>query len=153
MNELINGTNKILLISVSGGDYYPIGCLDSNSFEESVEMLGTSVRTNSGGWSSSVPTKQSYGISFSGLVTKESEIDGVVTYNDLRIIKRSRQVIQWKITDNEIEETGAGYIINLSDSANIDEFVSFNGSIQGVGIPTISGVTSNDLVVDLNTQL
>ena len=154
MNELLNGSYKILLISINGDPYYPIGCTTSNSFTENVEMLGTTVRTNNGGWASSVPVGQSYSFSFSGVVTKLHTIADTVTYNDLKIIKRSRQIIQWKTTDGRgFEETGVGFITSLSDAAGIDEFISFSAGIQGVGVPTISAETSNDLVVDLNTQL
>jgi len=154
MSNFINGTYKILLISLSGNPYYPIGCLDTNSFSETVDMLGTTVRTNNGGWKSSIPVGQGYNISFSGLVTLEQTIAGSTTYNDLRIIKRSRQIIGWKITDGSgFEEKGAGYITALSDEASIDNFVSFSGSIEGVGVPTISAATNNDLVADLNTYL
>ncbi len=62
--EFINGEIRILYIKQSG-DFYPIGCLTSNSFSEDFETIGTTTRDNDG-WATSRPTKQSYTISFDG---------------------------------------------------------------------------------------
>ncbi len=153
MNDFINGTYKVL--SIKQDDVYlPIGCLTENSFEESVDMLDTTTRDNSNGWKTSRPVGQQYSISFSGLVTAESLIGGVVTYNDLRNIKRGRQLIEWKVeADVGATEYGGGYINNLSDTAAIDEFVSFSGSIVGFGEPTTNPNIDGALDEELNFEL
>lgn len=66
------------------------------------------------------------------MVTDEIVISGKVTYNDLKLFKRSRTLIDWKVIDNvQDDEYGVAYISDLSDSAGIDEFVSFSGSLTG----------------------
>ena len=134
--KFINGTEQILYIKVEGV-YFPIGCLTENSFSETAEMIDTTVRTNKNGWTSSRPTNQSYSISFSGLVLLEYLQAGTVTYHDLKRIKRTRLLIEWK-TDGGINnpEFGFGYITHLGDTAAIDNFISFNGSITGWGEPS-----------------
>ena len=130
--DFINGGFRILYLKVDDV-YTPIGCLTSDDFNEDIEMLGTTTRDNPNGWKSSVPTKQSFSCSFSGLVTKEKVIGGLVTYYDLKILKRGREVLEFKLGD---DETFNAIITSLSDSANIDEFNSFNGSLEGVGKST-----------------
>jgi len=90
--EFINGTLKVLYIkrdadNEAGYEYLPIGCLTDNSFSESADMLDTTVRTNTNGWTSSIPVGQSYSIDFGGLITAESLSSTFITYNDLRNIK------------------------------------------------------------------
>jgi len=132
--SFINGEIRILYIK-KDGLYYPIGCLTSNSFNETVEMIPTTTRDNPNGWTTSRPTSQSYDISFDGLVDSDPELADTVTYKYLKAFKRSRILIEWKIADDTLSnyEFGKGYITGLSDSASIDEFVSFNGSIEGFG--------------------
>ena len=132
----INGEIRILYIKVVD-DYLPIGCLTSNSFSEGVETIEGTSKAITGGWTSTRLTNQSYNISFDGLVLNTDIVAGKVTYNDLRVLKRGRTLIEWKIDDGVLEaEIGSGYITNLSDSASIDEFVSFSGSIVGFGLIT-----------------
>jgi len=153
MSDYINGTYKVLSIKVDK-NYLPVGCLTDNSFEESVDMLDTTVRTNANGWRSSRPITQNYSISFSGLVTADSLISGILTYNDLRNIKRGRQLIEWKISaDVGADEYGSGYITNLSDTAPLDDFVSFSGGIVGVGEPTVNPNIEGALDEELNFEL
>lgn len=135
MNEFINGALKKLSIK-QDGVYLPIGCLTENSFEESSTMLGTTTRDNADGWETSIPVSQKYNISFSGLVTNDIISDGVVTFKALRDLKRQRQLVDWKIDDGFGDpDYGQGYINTISDSAVIDEFVSFSGGLVGFGEP------------------
>lgn len=151
--SFINGTYKVLSIKV-GEVYLPIGCLTENSFDESVDMLDTTTRDNPNGWKTSRPVGQQYSISFSGLVSSESLISGLVTYNDLRNIKRGRQLIEWKIeADVGVTDYGQGYINSLGDTAAIDEFVSFSGGIVGYGEPTTNPNIEGALDEELNFEL
>ena len=70
MADFANGAYKVLYIKV-GEVYFPIGCLTSNSFSEEVAMLGTTTRDNSDGWKTSIPTLQSYNISFDGIISRQ----------------------------------------------------------------------------------
>ena len=134
----INGTNRIIYIKWEE-DFLPVGCLTSDSFSETVEMLDTTTIDN-GGWKTAVPTMQSYNITFDGLLINTNFNGGdfaKVSYDRLRVLKRSRTLIEWKTQDENLTfvDSGFGYITNLSDSANMDEFITFNATIQGQGMP------------------
>lgn len=137
---MINGTDNILYIKFNEElDFYPIGCLTSNDFTEDSETLDTTTRDNKG-WKTQVATNQSYSISFSGLVINTIFAKGdfeKISYDRLKLIKRNRLIIDWKIQDSELQfiESGKGQIINLSSPSNIDEFVSFDATLQGYGEP------------------
>ena len=134
----IDGSNRLLYIKWEDV-YLPIGCLTGDSFSESSEMLDTTTRDNAG-WKTSTPTLQSYNISFDGLIIN-SEFEGgnplKLSYDRLRILKRSRTLIEWKIADSEdlFVDLGKGYLKDLSDSSSIDEFISFSAEIEGYGEP------------------
>jgi hypothetical protein len=135
MEKFINGTTQVLHIK-QDGFYFPIGCLVGNSFEESVDTIPTTTRENLNGWESSRPTNQRYSISFSGLVLSDRFDATVITYEQIRILKRQRILIEWKISrEPNNDDYGFGYITSLGDSSNIDEFVSFTGEIMGQGVP------------------
>ena len=90
----INGSNRILYIKIDE-TYLPIGCLTSDSFSESVEMLTTTTRDNAG-WATSTPTTQSYNISFDGLIINTFFNGGdftKISLDKLRDLKRNRTLI------------------------------------------------------------
>jgi hypothetical protein len=65
----------------------------------------------------------------------------LISYDRLKIIKRSRELITWRIMSaspfpSYIEE-GEGYIIELSENSPVNEDATFSGSIQGWGVPRI----------------
>lgn len=135
----IKGTDRIVYIKWED-EFLPIGCLTSDSFDEDVEMLPTTTRDNNG-WRTDVPTNQGYSISIDGLLINTNFNGGdfsKVSYDRLRVLKRSRTLIDWKIQDINLTfvDSGKGYITNLSDSASIDEFITFNATILGYGEPT-----------------
>ena len=138
-----NGTYNILFIDFGSG-FFPIGCLISNSFSEEIETIDSTTRDNAG-WKTQTLTNQSYNIEFSGIVINTLFNKGdftKISYDRLKDIKRSRQLIDWKIEDTELQfiESGKGQITNLSSESNIDEFVAFSASLQGYGAPiSISG--------------
>ena len=130
----INGDIELLYFKIDG-IYTPIGCLTSNSFNEEVDMLNTTTRQDAG-WESSRPTMQRYSISFAGLVTDDINFSGVVSYASIRNLKRQRTLIDWKISrGNGYDDYGQAYITNISDSAEVESFVSFEGSMVGYGSP------------------
>lgn len=136
---MLNGSYKILYI-YSGVDFFPIGCLTSNAIEESVSMLESSTRDNSNGWRSSVPTSQSFSISFSGILTLDDRGATVITYAQLKALKRARTKIQWKIDSSEGGDTdqGYGYITSLSETQEVDNAITFDGAITGSGDPSVT---------------
>lgn len=151
--DFINGTLQILYIKIDEV-YLPIGCLTDNSFSESVDMLDTTVRTNTDGWKTAVPTNQSYSISFSGLVPRESLVADFVTFYQLQQLKRNRTQLEWKLEGGlDATEYGEGYINSISRPSNIDEFISFSASLQGQGKPRINPEITGALDDELNTEL
>lgn len=132
--SFINGSLRILSIKLEG-NYLPIGCLTSNSFSESSEMLGTTTRDNTNGWTSSIPTNQSYSVPFDGLIGSEYSSTSKITYYQLQIYKRTKAKIEWRVDDGLGNyDFGSGYISDLSNANSVDEFVSFSGTITGFGI-------------------
>ena len=132
----INGQDRILYIKLEG-EWLPIGCLTDNSFNESSDMLGTTTRDNINGWQSSVPTNQRYSVPFSGLVGLEYSSETLVTYYQLQIFKRFKDLIDWRVDDGLGNfDSGQGYITEINNANAIDEFVSFDGVIEGFGIPS-----------------
>jgi hypothetical protein len=139
----IDGADRILYIKQEDV-WLPIGCLSSNGFSESSEMLGSTTRDNTNGWKSSVPSNQTYSLSFEGLLGTVYSSTTVVTYYQLQIYKRLKDLIEWRVDDGLGNyDFGSGYISELSNTNLIDEFVSFSGVIVGAGI------VSNDEVARL----
>lgn len=136
----INGTYNILYIDYGSG-FFPIACLTTNSFEEDVDKLETTTRDNTNGWRTYTMLNQGYNIPFEGIVINTLFAKGdftKISYDRLKEIKRNRQLIDWKIQDNELQfiESGKGFIDQLSSASRIDDFVTFSGNILGYGEPT-----------------
>lgn len=147
--DFINGADRILYVKINGA-YLPIGCLTDNSFEESSEFLDTTTRDNQG-WNTSRPLNQQYSISFNGVQVVSSVAGGnfnVASYDKLKQVKRSRQLLDWKIQGLvfPIVDYGKGYISSLSEVNALDEFMTFTGSIVGYGKP----LTATSQLVLLN---
>ena len=130
----ILGENEILYLKTETA-YLPIGCLTSHAFAESVDMLDTTAQ-NDGGWETSIPLRQRADISFSGLVTAEGVSSTMVTFLDLRNRKRRRDKVEWKISRADgYADYGEGYITNISESAEVESLITFDGSIKVYGSP------------------
>lgn len=122
--------------------FFPVACLTSSPISESVEMIDTTTRDNQG-WKTSLPTNQSYTISLSGLMVQDDEDsnNGVLSYRELRQMKRNRELIEWKreTLGGYYIDSGKAYITSISDSDEADGFITFNVSLVGFGIPDDSG--------------
>lgn len=148
--EYYNGSDRILYIK-QNGNWLPIGCLTSNSFAESSEMLPTTTRDNNG-WSTARPTTQNYSISFEGIQINTMVASGaftVASYDKLKILKRDKMLLDWKIQGTLFPTVDYGkcYINELSEASAVDDFLSFSGSMIGYGIPltrTIGDFVLND---------
>jgi len=143
---MINGTYSILYLDIGEG-FLPIGCLTSNGFSESVETLD-STNIENGGWKTYVLTNQEYSIDFSGVALNTLYNGGDTTkfsYDILKLIKRNRLLIDWKIQDNQGNiDNGKGYLTDLSSESNIDEFITFSATILGYGIPVSTNINPID---------
>lgn len=134
----LKGENRVLFIK-KDGVYFPIGCLTSNSFSETASTIGTTTRDTVDGWSSSRAVRQGYSISFAAIMTDGTDAASVITFEEIKALKRSRMIIEWKIASTELDpsaEEGIGVITALSEGADAgDGFVTFDGSIEGLGLP------------------
>lgn len=129
-----DGEVRVLYI-LSEGDYVPVGCLTSNNLEETVEMIDTTTR-ESGKWSTSIPSTQSYNIPFEAV--QEHNDNSILSYTDLKVLKRARTKIQWEIRGGGLpEDSGYGYITDLNESNSVGEFLLFSGNIRGYGEPVL----------------
>jgi len=154
MSNFKNGTFKLLYIFVTD-TYFPIGCLTSNSFSEQSDMLETTTRQNSEGWKSSIPTNQSFSISFNGIITTDDKSGTILTYEDLKTFKRDKTLISWKtnLEDTGFSEFGMGYIRSLSNNAEVDSFIDFSCEIEGYGKPVTQLDTQENLNYTLNVTI
>lgn len=154
MSNFKDGTYKLLYIFVVD-TYFPIGCLTGQSFSEQSDMLDTTTQQNAGGWKSSIPTNQSYNISFNGLITTDNKSGTILTYNDLQLLKRNKTLINWK-TNNEstgYSDFGMGYIQSLSNNAEVDSAIDFSCEIVGYGEPVLQLDTQENLNYTLNVTI
>lgn len=132
------GEDRILYFKING-QYMPVGCLTGNSFEESSEVINTTTRDNQG-WITSVPLVQSYSFSFEGLQINTTAAGGnfaVASYDKLKQLKRDKIRLDWKIQGSScpIVDYGKCYIVALSETNNVGEFLSFSGNATGFGKP------------------
>lgn len=138
--EYYKGEDRILYIK-QNGNWLPVGCLTSNSLSENSEMLPTTTRDNDG-WNTSRPTNQSYSVSFEGLQINTTVAGGtfsVASYDKLKLLKRSRTLLDWKIQGTLFPtvDYGKGYITDISEASAVDEFLTFSGTLTGYGIPRV----------------
>lgn len=145
--EFFNGDDRVLYINILG-KYLPIGCLSSNSMSETAMMMPTTTKENNG-WESAIPTTQGYTISFSGIQVNSTLVGGsfnVASYDKIKLMKRDRTRIEWKIEGAKFPtvDYGSGYFSEIGEANTVGEFMTFNGSIQGFGKPL---VTSKGTVV------
>jgi predicted secreted protein len=137
MADFIRGEERILYIKFDGS-YLPIGCLTSNPLNESTETIDTTTRENSG-WRTELPTTQSYGINFDGIqILTTTGGDGTkLSYDRLKVMKRSRERVEWKIEDADLRfiDIGYGYITEISEGNEVGGVLTFSGRIVGFGMP------------------
>jgi len=134
--ENYKGEDRILYIKVEDV-FIPIGCLNQNSFSESVDTIDTTTRENQG-WTSVRPVMQSYNISFDGiqiLTTTEQGDTTKASYDLLKVLKRNRTLLDWKIMGSTfpIVDYGQCYITDLSEATPVNELITFSGTLTGYG--------------------
>lgn len=147
----INGNNRILYIR-QGANFVPIACLTNNSFTESSSTFSITTRLD-GGWIKEVPDQQSYSLSFDGI-----NQDTGLSYLDLQTLKREQILIEWGIgSEGNVNESGKGYITDLSSTDPTNNNSTFNGTINGYGKPesggSAIGVNTEDFLTDGDDNL
>lgn len=152
--EKIRGKESLFYIK-KNNVWFPVSCLTSSPITEDVEMIETTTRQNEG-WKSSFPTNQSYSISISGLVIRDDEDSNseILSYRELRKMKRNKELIEWKrkTLAGYYVDKGFAYITSISDNDEAEGFISFQATLQGYGSPNedheriyILGNSDNDI--------
>lgn len=139
--NFIDGEERILYIK-EDETYLPIGCLTSNPLSETSDTIETTTRENSG-WKTELPTKQSYTITFEGYQILTAGVSGDSTklsYDKLKLLKRNRTRVEWKIEDADLQfiDVGYGYITEISEANEVGAVLGFSGRIVGFGMPVAS---------------
>lgn len=152
MNEdFFFGDNRILFVKI-GGEFLPVACLTTNSMAEISETLPTTTRQNENGWSTSVPTKQNFTISFEGLQinTYFGGDDTKVSYDRLKALKRSRSIFDWELRtlDGLFVDYGKGFITELSETAPVEDYLTFSGTLTGFGEPNFTSNYLDNITFD-----
>jgi len=116
--EFTNGEDRILFIKYLG-NWLPIACLNGNSLSETSEMLPTTTRDNNS-WFTGRPINQNYTIPFDDLQINTTVAGGnfnVASYDRLKLLKRSRTLLDWKIqgTIFPVVDYGKGYITEIGE--------------------------------------
>ena len=135
----IKGDLRVLYIKDDDGEYKPVGCLTSNPLSEGTDMLRTTTAA-SGGWRTSIPTTQFFSIQFEGLqVLSGPDYDpDLISYDSLKLKKRAKELLYWRIRSGNLIDDGRGYITDLSEGNSVGEFLEFSGQIEGYGVPVFS---------------
>lgn len=138
--DYTNGEDRILYIKYLG-NWLPVGCLTGNTLSENAEMISTTTRDNNG-WNTSRPTNQAYTIGFEGLQINTTIAGGnfsVASYDRLKLLKRSKTLLDWKIqgTIFPVVDYGKAYISEISEDSSTGEFLTFSGTLTGYGEPLV----------------
>lgn len=136
--EHYKGEERILYLKIQG-EFLPIGCITENSFSESAESFETTIK-GAASWKTDKILSQSYSISFTGIqiLTKFFNTN-LLSYDTLKDLKRRRQLLEWKIQGENfpIVDSGFCYITDISESAVVNELLTFSGTLTGFGEPRI----------------
>ena len=136
--EHYKGEERILYLKING-EFLPIGCVTENSFSETAESFETTTKGEAS-WQTNKILSQSYSISFTGIqiLTKFFNTN-LLSYDTLKELKRKRQLLEWKIQGESfpIVDSGFCYITDISESAVVNELLTFSGTLTGVGEPRI----------------
>lgn len=132
------GEQRILYLKING-QFLPIGCLNDNSFSETSESFESTIK-GAASWKFNEILSQSYSINFNGIQILTSFLNtNFLSYDTLKDLKRRRQLLEWKIEGDilEIVDSGFCYITELSESATVNELITFSGTLTGFGEPRI----------------
>lgn len=132
------GEERILYLKING-EFLPIGCLSENSFSETAESFETTIKGEAS-WKTDRILSQSYTLSFSGIQILTKFLNtNFLSYDTLKDLKRRRQLLEWKIDGDNfpIVDSGYCYITDISESAVVNELLTFSGTLTGFGEPRI----------------
>lgn len=138
MSTYIQGKNEVLAVW-TGTVYEPIVCLTSSGFSESVSEVSGRTRCDANGATQRVAGAVTYEIPFEGLYA-EAEADKL-SWVGLKTKLRALENVDWRLTttysDNSTDiEYGNAFFSNLEKSGEVDEFITFSGTLMGNGLTT-----------------
>ena len=135
----IKGKERVLFIRDSN-IWMPVAFLTSNSWDSPVEFIPTTTRDNAG-YSTDIPISQSNNISFAAIAAEE--VDGKKGYLKLIELKNDRTLFDFRlyVADKDFSHYGKGHISNLSETADVDDLMTFEGSINVYG--KVEGIQEN----------
>lgn len=109
----------------------PVGCLLSNGLSEQISFIKTCKSTQEMG-QKQLGQLHSYSVSFEAVYAVDA---AVITWNDLKTLGRSRQIMSWSMinTDTNEGDAGEGFLENLEITGVSEDFVKFAGTITGYG--------------------
>lgn len=118
--DIYDGSQLVLL--VDGGTPE---CLTDVSLGEALELLPS--QNDPQGWQALRPNNQTFQISFSG--------DDEGGFSFLRGLKRSLTLVAWSLnTDDGLRQnSGEGYITEVTRSSDADNFETFTATLIGYG--------------------
>lgn len=139
MSTYIQGKQEVLAVWNGTDAYEPLVCLTSSGLSESVEEVSARTRCDANGATQKKAGAISYEISFEGLYS-EVEADKV-SWVGLKTKLRSLGNFDWRITTTYSDastdvEYGNAFFSSLEKSGEVDEFITFSGSLIGNGLIT-----------------
>ncbi len=110
---------------------FPIGCLLSNSLNESISFIKTCKSTQDMG-QKQLGRLHSYSVNFEAVYAVDSEI---ISWADLNALGRSRKIMAWSMVNLDTDEgdAGEGFLENLEVTGVVGDFIKFAGTITGYG--------------------
>ena len=148
----INGTYLILEIEI-GDSYVPICALESNSLEEDLGLIESTL----GGWTTIRPANQGYNIPFNGFIESDDNGGTIVDYIALRDFKRGLTRINWRLTSQLGKSwIGKGYIDIISNSQGKERYNTCSANIMGWGkieSTNIDGITFDSTTILFDSTL
>lgn len=131
------GKNVVLFIQVASV-WTPYVCALEATINFSTDFIETSV-SGTGLWSTHRPTKNSFTVSISGIVSILSP--GSLTLKDLRALQFAQTVFLMRFTREDVEgngymEQGSAFITSSSDTGSFDGMNTFSIDMQGTGAIT-----------------
>lgn len=140
----VNGKDIILQIFDTGlNDWVSIGCARSIQFEESRDLIETSI-TGAGYWRTFVPGARSFSGSIEGLVFIQKEVTNKFHMGAFYDLFNSNDFAQIKIyeTDEDgaffLDKSFLCYVESLSESGSFDNISTFSLTFKGTGNPVIT---------------
>lgn len=102
----------------------PVGCLTSVSRTEQISFIET-CKTSMQGSQTQLGRLYNYSIPFEGVMTTNNNI---MSWSGLKSLERIK--VNWEIVGEDIE-MGEGFIENLEIIGEVQDFVTFSGTITG----------------------